>query len=105
MSCGVGHRRGSDLALLWLWCRLAAAALIQSLAWELPCAVLKRKVRGATSLVLLIRNTACHGYWLKACKYMLRIAPQPYLLADALAIPSSESPNIFSGWQLLVDTS
>ena len=27
-----------DLALLWLWCRLAAAALIQTLAWELLCA-------------------------------------------------------------------
>ena len=38
MSCGVGHRRGLDLALLWLWCRPAAAALIQPLAWELPCA-------------------------------------------------------------------
>ena len=25
-----------DLALLWLWCRLAAAALIQPLAQELP---------------------------------------------------------------------
>ena len=24
--------------LLWLWCRLAAAALIQPLAWELPYA-------------------------------------------------------------------
>ena len=28
-----------DLALLWLWHRLAAAAAIQTLAWELPCAV------------------------------------------------------------------
>ena len=28
MSCGVGHRCGSDLALLWLWCRLAAAVPI-----------------------------------------------------------------------------
>ena len=26
MSCGAGHRRSSDLALLWLWCRPAAAA-------------------------------------------------------------------------------
>ena len=34
MSCGVGHRRGSDLALLWLWCRPAATAPIRSLAWE-----------------------------------------------------------------------
>ena len=29
MSCGVGHRRGSDLARLWLWRRPAAAAPIQ----------------------------------------------------------------------------
>ena len=39
MSCGVGHRHGSDLVLLWLWHRLAAVALIRPLAWELPCAV------------------------------------------------------------------
>ena len=39
MSCGVGPRCGLDLALLWLWCRPAAAALIQPLAWELPYAV------------------------------------------------------------------
>ena len=38
MSFGVGHRCGSDLALLWLWRRLAAAALIPSLAQELPYA-------------------------------------------------------------------
>ena len=28
-----------DLVLLWLWCRLAAAALIGPLAWELPYAI------------------------------------------------------------------
>ena len=39
MSCGVGHRNSSDLALLWLWHRPAATALIQPLAWELPCAM------------------------------------------------------------------
>ena len=27
-----------DLALLWLWCRLADAALMQPLAWEPPYA-------------------------------------------------------------------
>ena len=35
-----------DPVLLWLWCRLAAAALILPLAWELPYAAgaaLKRK--------------------------------------------------------------
>ena len=39
MSCGAGCRRSSDLALLWLWCRsAAAAALIGPLAWELSYA-------------------------------------------------------------------
>ena len=31
MSCGVGCRRRLDLVFLWLWCRLAAIALIQPL--------------------------------------------------------------------------
>ena len=37
-SCGVGHRCGLDLALLWLWCRPAATALIRPLAWQPPYA-------------------------------------------------------------------
>ena len=37
VSCGVGH--GSDLTLLWLWCRLVATALNRPLAWEPPYAV------------------------------------------------------------------
>ena len=46
MSCGGGCRRGSALALLWLWHRLAAVAPIGPLAREHPCTVsaaLKRK--------------------------------------------------------------
>ena len=39
MSCGIGHRSGLDLALLWLWRRLAATALITPLAWEPPYAM------------------------------------------------------------------
>ena len=39
MSCGVGCRRGSDLALLWLWHWLVATAPIRPLAWEPPYAV------------------------------------------------------------------
>ena len=38
MSCGVGCRRGSDPALLWLWHRLVATAPIGPLAWEPPYA-------------------------------------------------------------------
>ena len=39
VSCGVGHRGGSDPALLWLWLRLVSTALIRPLAWEPPYAV------------------------------------------------------------------
>ena len=38
MSCGVGCRHGSDPALLWLWRRPVATALIRPLAWEPPYA-------------------------------------------------------------------
>ena len=38
MGCGVHRRHGSDLAWLWLWCRLAAAVPIWSVTWELPYA-------------------------------------------------------------------
>ena len=46
MSYSVDHRLGSDLALLWLWCRLAAVAPMGLLAREHPyaaVAVLKSK--------------------------------------------------------------
>ena len=42
MSCGVVGRLGWDTVLLWLWCRLAATALIGSLTWELPNALKSR---------------------------------------------------------------
>ena len=48
MSCGIGHRCSLDPTLLWLWCKLAAAAPIQPLAWKLPCGTgvaLKKKER------------------------------------------------------------
>ena len=38
MSCGVGRRCSTDLALLWLWHRPVATAPIRPLAWELPYA-------------------------------------------------------------------
>ena len=37
VSCGVGHRRGSDPVLLW--CRPAAVVPLQPLAWEFPYTV------------------------------------------------------------------
>ena len=38
VSCGVGHRHGLDLTLLWLRHRLEAAALTAPLVGELPYA-------------------------------------------------------------------
>ena len=60
MSCGVGHRCGLDLALLWLWCWLeATVSIIRLLAWQLPYAVdaaLKRpkKKRSGSSVTLTL---------------------------------------------------
>ena len=61
MRRGVGCRGGSDPELLWLWCRLAAVASIQLLAWELPYAVglaLKRpkKKKGMEIMKLRPKN-------------------------------------------------
>ena len=39
VSYGAGHSCGLDLVLLLLWCRPAATAPIQPLAWELPYAM------------------------------------------------------------------
>ena len=39
MSCGVGCRRSSDPALLWLCRRPAATTPIGPLAWEPPYAI------------------------------------------------------------------
>ena len=39
MSCGAGRRCSLDPELRWLWYGLAATALIQPLAWELPYAM------------------------------------------------------------------
>ena len=48
VSCGVGPRHSSDLALLWLWCRPAAVAPIPPLAREHPSSkgvALQRKLK------------------------------------------------------------
>ena len=55
MSSGVGHRHSSDPALLWLQHSLAAVALIQLLAWELPYAAdaaLKRRKKRECLLLI-----------------------------------------------------
>ena len=55
MSCGVGHRHGSDMVLLWLWRRPAAVASIRSLAWEPPY---------TAGVALKIKNKIKYGAYL-----------------------------------------
>ena len=65
MSCGVGCRLGWDLALLWLWCRLAAVALIRPPAWEPPWAlgaVLKSKKKGKKEKEKALREEKFKGW-------------------------------------------
>ena len=65
MSCGVGLRCGSDVALLWLWCRLATVALIRSLAWELPYAMgvaLKKRNNNNNKTKNVKKNIYTHTY-------------------------------------------
>ena len=58
VPCSVGHTHGMDQALLWLWCRSAAAAPIQLLAWEPPYAagvvLEKRKKTSKAQIYLLL---------------------------------------------------
>ena len=70
MSCGVGHRSGSDPALLWLWCRPAATALIRPLAWESPHnmgAALKSKKKKTAGRRSRLRIQCCHCSSLGHC--------------------------------------
>ena len=57
MSYGIGHRRGLDPALLWLWHRLAATAPIRPLAWEPPYAmgVAQEKAK-RQKIIIIIEN-------------------------------------------------
>ena len=59
MSYGVGRRCGSDLLLLWLWCRPAATGPIEPLAWEPPYAAgvaLKSKTKTKQTKKLNYKN-------------------------------------------------
>ena len=77
MSCGIGSRHSSYLVLLWP--RLAAVALIQPLAWELPHSageVLKskgkKKKKGLEAGELAVRIAASLDYGDHLRKYLER---------------------------------
>ena len=73
MSCGVGRTCGSDLVWLWVWDKLAPAALIRPLAWEPPYAMgaaLKRfykkkeKEKENKSVYSSIKKNKTHEFFL-----------------------------------------
>ena len=74
MSCGVGQKRSSDLAWLWLQHRPEAVAPIRPLAWESPYAVgvaLEKKTKtkqnkNTASRVLLLQKVKT----VKIAKYL-----------------------------------
>ena len=64
MSWGVGRRCGSDLALLWLWCRPADTAPIQLLAWKPSYAEGAALKRQKTKNKKKTNAEAAGGWWL-----------------------------------------
>ena len=73
LSCGVGHRHSSDPALLWLWLRPAATAVIQLLAQEPPYAMgfLERKQTNRTGFSEWAREEQKSG--LESCFWTLAL--------------------------------
>ena len=90
MSCGVGRRHGLDPALLGLWCRLAAVALIRPLAWKLPyaagAALKKRKKEKSGKMRPEISTCRTYKYTVKTEKRIMR-----------LATTSDQRPLLFTG--------
>ena len=69
LSHGVGHRRGSDLALLWLWHRPVATALTRLLALEPPYAAgvtLKRQKKKNSIFDYVTLHLLCSANIFKA---------------------------------------
>ena len=93
MSCGVGCRCGLDPPLLWLWCKVAAVALIWPLTWELlhtANAALKSKerkkrkriisttVRLTLFAITVFAERIDFSYEIFLFLFFLRATPAPY---------------------------
>ena len=64
VSCGVGHRYGSDPELLWLWRRPAVGvAPIRPLAWALPKAVGVTLKSEKKNFCLVLKKVIATGFW------------------------------------------
>ena len=84
LSCGVGYKCSLDPTLLW--CRPAAAALIRSLAWELPYAMGTALKRHTKKVKMTFKKYIC----------IYNLILWSSLLADSSAI--CEARNFSSHW-------
>ena len=99
MSCGVGHRCNSDLALLWLWRGSAAVALIWLLAWEHPYAAnaaLKKRQKTKKKKKKRIHLIPDYGE-------LILENIHPPIHSVLFPLPSgTPSSNIFNFWKLFL---
>ena len=63
-----------DVALLWLWCRLVATAVIQPLAWELPYTAGPKKT--GEKKFLLLKNGLFFFFFTKALNLKKKIGSE-----------------------------
>ena len=80
MSCGIGHRCGSDLALLCLWCRPVATAPIWPLARELHMLQVWPLKKGKE------KETACNLFIWFVKKICINIFPSSLIKAFNITI-------------------
>ena len=88
-SCGIGVRCSSDSEMLWQCHRLAAAALILPLAWELPYATgaaLKSKNQPATNKTKIL----IHPLKLLPTSLVVTCLPNPLVVQRMLDDPRSK---------------
>ena len=88
MSRGIGGSCGSDLALLWLWCRPMATG---PLAWELPyatgVALGRKKKKKDTELWLLPCRRLSFGLGVEDRNLHLESSPGDSLVATQVWEP------------------
>ena len=102
MSCGVGRRRGLDLALLWLWRRSAATAPIRPLAWEPPYAVggaLKKRHIQKLNILLTLQHSNCTPWYLSEgveCKNLHTNVYSSFIVALFITIKTWKQPRYLS---------
>ena len=97
MSCGVGLSGGSDMVLLWLWCRLVATAPTRLLAWEPPHAaeaaleMAKRPKKKKKHRYLIEMWMELGGTFLSQCPSSIPTASSNGLSKRAMHFPEKNS--------------